>query len=138
MMGSSQSFAQSIEDLEGDCWGDPPADATGMVQRCHVLRRKSLKDLAPEEIGLAVRQRVGLPFILDLALAKLRNNPLFEGEFYPGDVMAALVKLPNSEWAARPHLKAELDQLQKQALIAIESDEADDLMILAGELKSKP
>jgi hypothetical protein len=102
------------------------------------LRCKPLKDLAPDEIGLAVRQRVGFPFILDLALDRLRQNPIFEGEFYPGDVLAALTKVPNSAWSARPHLLVELAHIRQEAISAIAADETGDLHILAGELNPQP
>jgi hypothetical protein len=114
-------FSRSIQDLEQDDWGSPNPDDTEMVQRCHALRRKPLARLTPEEVGLAVRQQVGIPHILELAVRYVRDDPLFEGGNYPGDVLSALIRTPSENWASLPGLKKELDEIACQALEASKS-----------------
>ena len=97
-------------------WGDPDPNDTDVVQRIHALRRKPLSDLSDEELRLALSQQVGTPHLLELALDRLRSDPLLECEHYPGDLLAALVRLDESEWADRPDLKADLATYFRMAL----------------------
>lgn len=119
-------FARSIEELEGCDWGEPEADATEMVQRCYALRRKPLERLAPDELGLAVRQRIGIPYILDLAVAVVCDEPLLEGDFYPGDVLSALLKLPDEDWRLRPELRQDLGPILQRAMAEFSARPAED------------
>ena len=119
-------FGRSIQELEECDWGEPEADATSMVQRCHALRRKPLRRLEPDEIGLAVRQRIGIPYILDFAVSVVREEPLFEGDFYPGDVLSALLKLPEEDWVSRPALARDLERILQRAIAEFASKPEED------------
>jgi hypothetical protein len=61
---------------------------------------------------------------LELALERLGPNPLVEGDHYPGDVLAALVRLDEKEWAGRDDLRARLAKLFSHAM-ELSSDDAD-------------
>jgi hypothetical protein len=117
-MGSraSTDFAFSIQDLEASDWGEPEADATEMVRRCYTLRRKPLQDLAPNEVGLAVRQKIGIPYILDFAVGIVRDEPLLEGDHYPGDILSALLQVADEDWSLRPGLKQDLQPILQRAI----------------------
>ena len=104
----SPDRSRSLQELEGTDWGDPDPNDTDMVQRIHSLRRKPLSHLSDEELRLAVSQQVGTPHLLEIALDRLTSDPLLECEHYPGDLLAALVRLDESEWVGRPDLKTDL------------------------------
>lgn len=87
-----------------------------MIGKVLTLRRKPLADLTNGEVRLAVGQKVGFPYILELAMMRLRADPLIEGDFYPGDVLAALVRLNEEDWEGRNDLRAELAELFGQAM----------------------
>lgn len=40
---------------------------------------------------LLIRQDVGLPYLLPLALELLRDNPMAEGDMYTGDLLSAVI-----------------------------------------------
>ena len=113
-------FSFSLQELDGQDWGEAEPNDTIMIKRCHALRRKPLASLALDEVGLAIRQRVGLPYILDLAVKLVSEEPLLEGEHYPGDILSALLKMPDKQWAGRMELKEQLPGIYARALAAFE------------------
>jgi len=106
----------SLQEIEGDDWGDPPADATRLVRTAHQLRRTPLGELDAEDLRLLISQKIGLDVLVPRTLTMLEQNPLLEGDFYPGDVLATTLKIPPSYWSANPgqltrirHIVASLD-----------------------------
>jgi hypothetical protein len=99
----------SLEQIEADAWGDPPAGATDLVATVHRLRRKPVGALTAEDLRMLIAQRVGLDVLIPRALAQLGREPLLEGDFYPGDVLVATLKTPVDYWAAHPDQLARLD-----------------------------
>ena len=97
-------------------WGDPETAETPMIGRVLALRRKPLEDLTNEEVRLAVSQKVALPLVLELAIERLRADPLLEGDHYPGDLLAALVRLDEEDWGGRADLRSDLAELFRQAM----------------------
>lgn len=96
----------SVEQVERDSWGPPPPDATRLVATVHELRRKPLRALTPEDLRLLVGQQVGLSLLVPRALALLERDPLTEGDLYPGDLLASVVRVPAPYWRAHPeHLR---------------------------------
>ena len=97
-----QGPEQSLEALEDDFWGDAPAGSTRLVSTVHVLRRQPVGSLDVEGLRVLIGQHVGLETLLPLALERLEEDPLAEGDFYPGDLLAAVLRVPESYWMARP------------------------------------
>jgi len=58
-----------------------------------------------------IAQKVGLDTVVPVALARLAQDPLLEGEYYPGDVLAALLAVPVSYWAANPAQQTALERV---------------------------
>jgi len=92
----------SLQEIEGDDWGDPPADATRLVRTAHQLRRTPVGELEAEDLRLLIAQKIGLDVLVPHTMTLLERNPLLEGDFYPGDVLAAVLKVPPSYWSANP------------------------------------
>ncbi|MEW2610334.1 contact-dependent growth inhibition system immunity protein [Streptomyces sp. NPDC047880] len=59
--------AQSLEQLEGRRWPDPPQDTTSMVKAVHELRRRPVGTLEPDELARLITQDVGLEMLTDLS-----------------------------------------------------------------------
>lgn len=72
--------SRSLEELEGDRWPEPRADATYLIATVHALRRRPVRALSVEGWRLLVGQDVGLPVLLELAVEVLSDNPLTEGD----------------------------------------------------------
>lgn len=108
--------SKSLQELDGLDWGDPETAKTPMIGRVLALRRKPLAELTNGEVRLAIGQKVGFPFVLELAIKRLRADPLIESEYYPGDILAALVRLEEEDWEDRDDLRADLVVLFRQAM----------------------
>lgn len=95
----------SLEQLEGTAWGPPPAGATALVATVHELRRKPVRVLSAEDLRVLIAQRVGLEVLIPRALDRLEHEPLLEGDYYPGDVLVAVLGVPSEYWSDhRPQL----------------------------------
>lgn len=116
------NLEETLNTLESEDWGEPDYDSY-VVRTVYALRRKRLLDLTHKELRLALSQRVGLPYILDLAFFRLRMNPFIGGDFYNGDIIAALVLADQSVWQDRSDLRAELPDLLQKALVLADADE---------------
>jgi hypothetical protein len=103
-------FAQSIDELEGSGWGTVETAETPLIQECLALRKKPLRELTNEELNLAVGQRIGFPFVLDLAFDRLAPDPLLDCGCFPGDILANLVRAPAEVWKERPALCEKLSE----------------------------
>ncbi|MEV8477546.1 contact-dependent growth inhibition system immunity protein [Streptomyces sp. NPDC051173] len=106
---------RSLDELESDRWPAPAADATRLVATVHALRRRPIGSLTVEELRVLIRQDVGLPCLLPLAMKVLRENPLAEGDMYEGDLLAAVVTREPSVWAEFPELASELRAIAPKA-----------------------
>jgi len=71
MSDETPAHHMSLEDVEGDAWGPPPADATRLVAAVHQVRRKPLADLEPEDLRLLLGQQVGVEILLPRVLRLL-------------------------------------------------------------------
>lgn len=92
----------SLDQIEDDAWGDPPADATTLMETVHRLRRKPIGALSAEDMRVLVAQKVGLDVLVPRTLTRLEQAPLLEGDYYPGDVLVAVLRVPPSYWSANP------------------------------------
>lgn len=103
---------KSIEQLEQSFWAEPELD-TYVVRTTHAARKKPLCDLSAEEIRLLIGQKIGLQYVIPLALPLIENNPLVEVAFFEGDLLSELLRLSAEDWNANP------EELQRfQNLIA--------------------
>lgn len=101
----------SIETFEARRWGEPSADTTRIIRAVHAAREVPIRDLTLEQVRLLLVQRVGLPWVIDEALIRLDDDPLAEGDLYPGDVLAALRGLDGHVWSRWPGRRAAVDAL---------------------------
>jgi hypothetical protein len=106
----------SLEELDGQRWGDPPAGASRLVATVHTLRRKPVDLLSVEDLRLLLGQQVGMAELVPLALEHVEHDPLAEGDYYPGDLLAALLRLPGAYWTAHPDHRDRLDAVAAKAL----------------------
>ncbi|MFE9204360.1 contact-dependent growth inhibition system immunity protein [Micromonospora sp. NPDC007230] len=98
----------TIEELERDVWPDPGPDDTFLVRRCLELRRKPLAEFTVEDLRIMLGQQIGVPALLPLAVRVLLRDPLAEGDYYPGDLLSNVLRLPDSAWST---LRPERQQL---------------------------
>lgn len=89
--------SKSLESLEKDIGGEPEYDSY-LVTTCHRLRKKQLKDFDIEDLRIMIGQNIGLKFLIPLAVDRLNENILAEGDFYEGDLLKAVLTSETSYW----------------------------------------
>ena len=89
---------KSVEELENDYWEEPEEFPIGLVKRCHEYRKIPLNQLTTEQIRALISQEIGIKYLIGLAIEKLKRNVLEEGDFYPGDLLKAVSKIPSGYW----------------------------------------
>lgn len=107
-MGSDFNHSLSLETLENDFWEDPDTEATYLIATVHQLRRKPVVDLTTEDLRIMIGQSLSLDILVPLALLRLADEPLAEGDYYPGDLLISVLRLPPSYWTASPEKRFEM------------------------------
>jgi hypothetical protein len=92
---------KSLQELEHDDWGEPTFNSH-LVTTCRRLRRKPLNDFSVEDLRIVIGQGIGLPFLIPIAMDRLEEEPLAQGDFYPGDLLAAVLRTDETFWADHP------------------------------------
>ena len=87
----SKNRLLTLENLERDVWG-PPTFTSHLVTTCHKLRKKPLQDFTVEDLRMMIGQDIGSKYLLPIALEKLQENPLAEGDFYEGDLLYNVIR----------------------------------------------
>ena len=87
-----------------------------------------LKQYPLEDLRLMIAQNVGLRYLVPLALDHLERHPLAEGDFYPGDLLTAVARLPDAFWSAhRPLVPRALRAIDEALARPHNADTADEL-----------
>ena len=101
----------TLETIEKRSWGDAPSDASYLVRTVHQLRRKPVGRLGVEDLRILLGQDVGTEAVLPYALTVLEREPLAEGDYYPGDLLAAVLSLPVGFWQAHSAYRDRLERI---------------------------
>ena len=102
---------KSIEELENDYWKDLEEFPTGLVKRCYEYRKIPLSQLTTEQIRTLISQQIGLKFLIGLAMEKLEQNILEEGDLYKGDLLETVSKIPSEFWNKHPTERQILNEI---------------------------
>jgi hypothetical protein len=90
--------SKSIEQLENDYWKEPSEFPTNLVKRCFEYRKIKVSELTIEQIRLLISQKIGIEFLIAIALEKLEQNIIVEGDLYEGDLLDSISKVPTEFW----------------------------------------
>ena len=112
----------TLDEFEGTTWGDPPEVATYVKHTCYELRRTPLGQFEAEDLRIMIGQQIGLELLVPMALGALIQQPLIEADMYPGDLLRAVLALPDSFWHSHP---AE-DQRLRVAVAAFDAIDPND------------
>ena len=100
--------ASTLDQLDPPAWGPAPEDATTLVRRVHALRGVSLGSLSIGDLRVLIAQDVAREPLVPVAVGMLRDRPLLEGDLYPGDLLLAVLRVPEAHWSAHPEQLAAL------------------------------
>lgn len=74
-----------------------------------------------------IGQQISLFFLVPLALEKLEEDPLVEGNYYSGDLLKVVLEVPAQFWNLHPDMRNSLRRIvikTKELLSSLEEDEA--------------
>lgn len=107
---------RTVEALVGKKWGAPSYDSH-VVRRTHELVKKRVDELSVEDLRLLIGQKIALPYLVPVAIEQLERDPLVQGDFYPGDLLASVLQVTPMFWEVNPPFRERL----VVALAALES-----------------
>ena len=87
------NVSTSLEVLEDDFWG-APTYPSHLVTTIHKIRTLPLNQLNAGHLRMIIGQKMSLPYMVPLALEKLKEDPLLAGDFYDGDLLQNLFEVP--------------------------------------------
>ncbi|REE07669.1 hypothetical protein DFQ09_11216 [Winogradskyella pacifica] len=90
--------SKSIEQLENDYWKEQSEFPTNLIKRCFEYRKIKVSELTIEQIRLLISQKIGIEFLIGIALEKLEQNIIVEGDLYEGDLLDSVSKVPTEFW----------------------------------------
>ena len=94
---------------------------SALVFTCTRLYEKPLQEFTIEDLRIMIGQKIGLEFLVPIALERLVENPFEQGDFYPGDLLMNLLRLPADYWHKHPDLRWELADTVQDAASAIDT-----------------
>ena len=117
--------SKSLQELEAEAWPEPEFQS-GVVTNAHRLHRLALREFTVEDLRFMIVQQHGLQYLIPIALEHLRRDPLIEGDLYPGDLLAAVLRADSRVWIADPALRTAVGNLAQHALSLVPNlDELD-------------
>jgi hypothetical protein len=93
--------SKSLQEIEQQDWGEPTYNSY-LVIRCHRLRRKPLNQFTPGDLRIMIGQQISLPILIPLAVECLEQEPLVQGDYFPGDLLSVMLKIDERFWATHP------------------------------------
>ena len=90
-------YNKSIEELENVYWPDTNFNSY-VVQTSRNARKKPISQLSYEEIRLLIGQKIGLQYLIPIALSIISIDPLIKVYFYEGDLLFQLLMLSDDDW----------------------------------------
>lgn len=107
--------SRSIEQLQATPWPEPTAEAPPHVHRCYALRRVPIVRLTSGDLRALITQDIGLTALMPIAISRLQQQPLLEGEYYPGDLLCASIGVQPDYWSRSPSEFEALRRIAKEA-----------------------
>ncbi len=88
--------------------------SAGIPSRCLQCMRIPVKDLSKEQVRLLLSHDIGTIFLLCKTIQILEEDILADGDFYPGDLLSALLNVDDIYWRNNPELAGRLYSLLNQ------------------------
>lgn len=83
-------MGETLEQLEEQSFVEPEFESY-LVMTCHRLWKKPIDNFSVEDLRIMIGQNLGLEHLVPIALKVLREDPLAEGDFFPGDLLSNVI-----------------------------------------------
>jgi hypothetical protein len=88
--------------------------SSSIQMRSYNLYGKTIDDFSVDDIRFMIVQRIGLNYLIPLALNYLKNNLLLEANYYEGDLLHSILMLPKQFWEKNLNLYSDVYQILLQ------------------------
>lgn len=97
-------FNKSLKDIEKKAWTDevPTEKDSYVFRKAYELYHKKLSDFTDEDLRFIIGQNHYLEYAIPLAIVVLKQNPLAEGDLYPGSLMENVLRADKNYWQNHP------------------------------------
>lgn len=107
------NVSKSLEELEGEKWSKPDFDSNLAKESCR-LWSVPISELSVENLRMLIGQKIGLKFLVPVAVDILAVNPLAEGAMYKGDLLASVATIPENFWQEHPELNNQVVEIKNE------------------------
>lgn len=114
---------KSLETLENNKWPDEKEYVSGLIKRCHEYRKIPVGQLNTGQLRTLIGQQIGLKYLIPVAIDLLENDILVEGDFYPGDLLEAVLKADLKFWNQNKNHRAQILELVEKNIDKIEEED---------------
>jgi hypothetical protein len=104
--------------LDGKDWGEPAFNSY-VVRECYRLRRVPLQELGIENLRVLIGQQSSLEYLIPLAIERLRDDPLAEGDFGRGDLLVSVLRADSKFLVGQPDYRRSIAEIISRALPAL-------------------
>lgn len=105
---------KSLESLEKKTWPALSSDeGSYLIKTCNSLRKKQLQDFTTEDLRIMIGQKIGLHFLMPLAIETLTDNLFAEGDYYEGDLLKSVLDLDTKFWDDNKDYWQQINELIK-------------------------
>jgi hypothetical protein len=70
----------TIEEVEGEFWGQAPPDSSYLMRRIYDLRKKEVGEYDIEDLRIMIGQNEGLAVLIPIAIERLKEDFYAEGK----------------------------------------------------------
>lgn len=95
------------------------------MRTVYSLRQRPIGSLEPGDIRVLLGQQEGVAVLTPRALDLLENEPLVDSSYYPGDLLVAVLGLPQSHWQANPDQHSAIKRVVERVRSGTDPDAPD-------------
>ena len=104
---------KSLEILENQNWGNPAKAPTNLIKRCIELTKIPLDNFTLSDLRIMIGQKIGLQFLIPIAIEKLKNDVFVSADFYEGDLLSSVLDIDELYWGDNEDQWIQLNDLIK-------------------------
>ena len=103
---------KTLNQLDGTAQASP-SFRSHVATEVHRLRDVPLSHLTTEDLRLLIGQQIGLGYVVPVAVERIEQQPLASGDFYRGDLLVALLRVPAAFWQQHRDSRCRLEQVAR-------------------------
>ncbi len=124
-MMEDKAYYKSLRDIEGRDLPFPLYQSY-LCDICSRLWKTPLEDFTIEDIRVMLSQKLGLSVLVPMAIKIIENNPLAQGDFYPGDLLITLLTTCDNYISIDNTLQERIKSVVNRAIFLIDQKEIID------------